>query len=95
MGPEQLLLLQVRVDLGVMAMKEYSTLSRTLEQEPHYQMQFSVIPRTPFFFEGVLPLCKRCNQYILHPASKLEVSQEEFITTYKGISSGIMLSKLS
>ena len=28
-----------------MAMKRYSTLLRSLEMEPHHQMQFSVIPR--------------------------------------------------
>ena len=31
------------MDLGVMAMKEYSTLSRAQEPEYHYQMQFNVI----------------------------------------------------
>ena len=39
-----MLIFQVRVDLGVMAMKVYSTLSRYPELEPHHQMQFNVIP---------------------------------------------------
>ena len=41
--------LRVRVDLGVMAMKGYSTFPRALELEPHHQMQFNVMPRTPIF----------------------------------------------
>ena len=46
MEPEKVLPLWVRVDLGVMAMKVYSTYLRAPELEPHHQMQFSVIPRT-------------------------------------------------
>ena len=53
MGPKQVLLLQVRVDLGVMKMKGYSTLLRSLELKFHYQMQFCVIPRTPLFLQWV------------------------------------------
>ena len=37
MGPKQLLPLQVRVNLGVMALKEYMALP-LLEVEPHHQM---------------------------------------------------------
>ena len=37
------------MDLGVMATDEYSELPRSPELEPHHQMQFSVIPRTPLF----------------------------------------------
>ena len=36
---EQVLPLRIRVHLRVMAMKEYSTQSVSLEMEPHYQMQ--------------------------------------------------------
>ena len=43
MGPKQVLPLLIRVDLGVMAIKGYSTLPRSQELEPYYQMQFSVI----------------------------------------------------
>ena len=32
-----------------MTMKEYSTHPRFPELEPHYQIQFSVIPSTPLF----------------------------------------------
>ena len=45
MEPKQLLC--VTVDLGVMAMKGYSTLPRSPKLELRYQRQFSVIPRTP------------------------------------------------
>ena len=38
-----------RVDLRVISMKRYSTLSRSTELELHYQMQFSVISKTPLF----------------------------------------------
>ena len=49
MEPKQILPLQVRVNLGFMPMKGYYTLLRPPELEPHYQMQFSVILRTPLF----------------------------------------------
>ena len=35
------------VDLGAMAMQEYSKLPRSPELEPHHRMQFCVTPRTP------------------------------------------------
>ena len=41
MGPKQILPLQVRVSLGVMAMKGYSTLPSYPELKPHHQMQFT------------------------------------------------------
>ena len=44
---EQIQPLQVRVDLGVMVIKGYSTQLRALKLEPHYQMEFSAIPRAP------------------------------------------------
>ena len=49
MGPKQELLLQIRVDLGVMAMKQYSSLPKSQELQPHHQMQLSIIPKTLFF----------------------------------------------
>ena len=52
MRPEQVQSPWVRVDLGVMEMK-YSILQISLEQEPHYQVQFSIKPRTSFFRRGV------------------------------------------
>ena len=44
---EPVLTVWVRVDLGVMTMKGYSTFPRSPELEPHHKMQFSVIPKTP------------------------------------------------
>ena len=46
MGPEQILSLQIKVNLGVIAMKMYSTFPKALGQELNDQMQFIVIPRT-------------------------------------------------
>ena len=72
MGPKQVLPLQFRVDLGVMAMKRYSTFFKSPELEPHFQMQFSVIPDTHFLVGGVLILKRRINQIILSsPVKKL------------------------
>ena len=51
-----------------MAMKGYSTLTRSLEQEPHFKMQFWVITKTPFLpVGGVLSLGKVYSQRILRP----------------------------
>ena len=36
----------VRVDLGIMAMKEYSTFLKAPGLKPHHQMQFGVISST-------------------------------------------------
>ena len=48
MRPKQILPFHVKVDLGVMALKGYSTLTRSLEFELYHWMQFSVILRIPF-----------------------------------------------
>ena len=47
MGTLQVLSLLVRVDMGVMALKGYSTLPRSPKLLPHPKMQFSGTPRTP------------------------------------------------
>ena len=47
MEPKQELLFWVKVDLGVMAMKEYSMFPTSVGLEPHHQIQFCVIPQTP------------------------------------------------
>ena len=46
---------QIRENLGAMAMKKYSALFRSPEVEPHYHVQFEVIPKKPLG-EGLLPL---------------------------------------
>ena len=57
MGPEQVLPLWLRVDLGVMTIKEYFTFPKSLGQEPHHQMQFSVISQI-LIVGGSLNTCK-------------------------------------
>ena len=42
-GRKQLLSRRVRVNLGVMAIKEYSTLSRTIDYEPHHLIKANAI----------------------------------------------------
>ena len=54
--------LPLRVDLGIMAMKRYST-----EFEPQYQMQFSIIFRTSWVSGGIL--CWGYNQLIPSPTN--------------------------
>ena len=55
MKPLQVLPPRLRVDIGVMAVKEWdSTLPESPELEPHYQIQFSVITRTLFLGGGGL-----------------------------------------
>ena len=43
--------LSVRLNQVVMAMKESYTLFRATALEPHYQMQFSIISKTPLILE--------------------------------------------
>ena len=64
MGPEQVLLLEVRVDLGVIAMKRYSTFPKPLGLTMRW---FSVISRTLVSrVMGLTPL-QRCNWWIVQP----------------------------
>ena len=72
-------------------MKGYSTLSWSLELEPHYQMQFSVIFRTLHFGRGLTlqSLSAHCikpfgqvhkchiQSFVLLPAFLLELSEDE------------------
>ena len=43
MRPSQKILLPVRVDMQVATMKEYSTLSKSPEMEPHHQNKSSTL----------------------------------------------------
>ena len=43
MGPKSILMQNVKVDLGVMSLKGYSTLPRSPELEPHRHMPYNVI----------------------------------------------------
>ena len=66
--------LQVRVDLGVMTMKEYSTL-------PRAPMQFTL--NTPFFVGGgVLSLCRGYSHCILNPADSVVRIQSSSFKTH-------------
>ena len=49
-GPEQVLLFRVRVELGVMVMEGYFLFTRSPELEHHHQILFNVIPSTFFLF---------------------------------------------
>ena len=59
----------VKVDMGVMAVKEYSTLLMSPELELHYQMQFSVIPRL-LFFVGSLTSLQGIQPAFIRPADE-------------------------
>ena len=61
--PEQVLRLLARVDLVVMAMKWYPTLTRALKLERHHQMQFCVISRI---------LWRKYSMHTLSPTDMLE-----------------------
>ena len=65
MGPSEVLSLQIKVDMGRMAMKVYSTLLRALKLKPHQKMELSVMLRTPLEKTGSQPLYRGYNQYIL------------------------------
>ena len=56
--------LQVKVDLGIMAIK---VTPHSPELEPHHQMQVSVILRKPYFYGKVYPLCRGYILCILSP----------------------------
>ena len=45
MGPQQALPIQVRVDLGVIAIKRYSTFFEASRLDLHHQMQFIIMPK--------------------------------------------------
>ena len=67
---------------GIMAIKRYTTLTRASEQEPHHQMQFSVIPRAPFLGGGgSYPFWGRYNQHILSPTNSqyFKYFKKEFV----------------
>ena len=55
----------VKVELGVMAMKEYSTFSKAPGLESHYQIQFSVLSRT-LVRRSLTPL-QRCSWRFVRP----------------------------
>ena len=72
-GSPQVLPLQARVDLGVMAMNKYSTLLRSLKLEHHHQIWFSAIPRTPLFEECFNSIQRIQSAYSNPSLQKIEV----------------------
>ena len=56
--------LRVRVILGEMATREYSTLPRAPKLEIHNLMLFSVISRTPFLSWSILSPLRRSESYL-------------------------------
>ena len=55
------------LDIGVIEMKGFLTLSRASEQEPHYQLLFDVIPMTIYICIYILKLTSK--NYFLFPYS--------------------------
>ena len=60
------------------AMKEYCTVPKSSELEPHLLMQFSIIHKIPLFAK-VLPFCRGYNQYIKSPADRAEWDHCSFV----------------
>ena len=48
-GPQQILLLRIRVDLRIMAIKRYSAFPKSPELDYQFWNQFSVIPRKQYW----------------------------------------------
>ena len=59
--PEQVPLLQARLNLRVIAIKEYSTFSKAPGLEPHYQMLLSILPRTLVLLDNRNNILIYCN----------------------------------
>ena len=55
------------MNLGVMATEECSSISRSPELEPHHQIRFNVISRTPFRRKGLSPLQGLLSKYTKPP----------------------------
>ena len=70
MRRQQVLSLRVRVNIEVMAMKEYSTFPKAPGQETQHQMQFNVTPPRALLVVVVvvgLTSLQECRQRILQP----------------------------
>ena len=78
MEPKQILPSLVSVDLRVMTMKGYFTFPRSTEQEPHYQIPFSVRPKTPLLVENIMPLLWLQSAYSM-PIGRVEQGTRIFI----------------
>ena len=66
-----------RVELEVIAIKKYSKHSRCPELEPHYQMQFSVIPENNIFkWESSYTSVEDKNQRVITPIDRVNIYTE-------------------
>ena len=66
-----------------MAMKSDSTLSKSPEQEPHYQLQFHARPRISLLDGADLPLqIVRYSQCILSPLSSLNLAEKIVVLNF-------------
>ena len=78
-------------------MKGYSTPSWTQETEPHHQMQFSIIPKTPiyiFFFCGrvLLSFCTEYSQHIQSLGDLVERQDEATGWPWTGQNNYVIIS---
>ena len=74
------------MNLGLMEMKEYITISRSPELEPHHQIQFGMISRTPLILSSNLPFHREYSQNILSPTDLAGSICREIIQKFKSIS---------
>ena len=71
MRPLQVLPLWVLMDQGVRTIKKYLIFTKVPKQEPHHQIQFSIIHRISYS-GGVKALSRERSQCILEPANRAE-----------------------
>ena len=76
MSPWQVIPLQDRVELGVMAMNGYFILPWTPELELHHKLQFSIIPKTNLFWIRILSFYRGYSQCILSTPDETELIDE-------------------
>ena len=86
MGPKEVLPLRVRVELEVTVIKGYSTLPRSPQIEPHYQLEFSVMPRTSFFRVNLNPL-NRVKSMYSRPHHRYEQRFNQYCKVSRGLQS--------
>ena len=85
----------ITVNLGIMAMKEYSTLPGSPELEPHYQMKSNVITETSLL-EGVLLFCWGVyGQHILSPNNTTVNETRVYACIYQPLHAGRIWHKVN
>ena len=92
MGPNQVLPLGLRVDLGVMAMEGYSAFPKAPAlMEPHHQVVYSVISRA--LVVRILPL-SRDAVGVFYNCSRLDFAKFKLNLTFVQIFIGSFLLKI-